>query len=1003
MSMNKSVFYENFSHIYQKEIFLHKPIPDENIRVFSRYNNLYIVDCADIPENLHNNDFNHFAIEKTEYITECLSFAYYSTYVAVYPYLLDKSIEDMKKETIKRILNYNHFTSPLTKKVDFILKLEKKDNKYFINYYVNNNVINIKKSTRMHDLVNILNLQKRTEIYKKASEAFDLLLNNVNVNIHERNERKNEHDSVDDHVHVNVNIHERQHDNVPSTQILKTGVSLYNYQKDDIKYMKFIENNVDQNTNCITYNYIEMYKVLNGLFVNYNDTLIESDIINFKEKQKKIRYMGGNLISEVGLGKTIITLYYILQNQDQENHFLEFSENCNYFYKRGKSKGKTCDKKKQSDLYCKEHINTPFIDKRKTIYKNLNDFDTHDFISGKLFKTNATLIICPAQLCDQWIREFYTKFDTKHRVLLIATFDQYTNLTFGDLLFADIVVVSYNFLTNNKYLNIKRKNKWSDLTTEQLLNSKDFNFFDLFYWKRIVLDEAHELNNQRVLVDRLLKLKTRYRWNITGTPFAHGLEGFLSLMRFNTDIHKTTNGQQVLDVAHDISDTRSAHDDNDTDSDYEETYYNNNNNVKRLLLFGLDNDVIQKSSFLFKRNTKESIKNEYEKHIITDHTHLLEFTKQERNIYDSYIDTKNIDFLIKLCCHCELNHETKEMIQRCESLDEIQNVLLQFNQDKLNSFKTKSANLKREIESCEEQTETEEIRLKLATLRKQYTIINKKISETERTYNYLKHSLVSSEETTCPICLDEIGDLVITQCGHRFCKDCINTLCTFNTHIKCPSCKTEMTSKDLYYLDKSMRTAQTTTQDNELDDLVQSIKSTKIGNIIYFLKQLTRSNASDATSEQRSNASERRDKVIIFSQWDELLHKVGSIMSKHVNIVYCNGTVYQRRLAISKFNNDQNTNIILLSSKNAASGINLTSANKIIFLEPIYGTEDYRKDIESQAIGRADRIGQTRPIEIHRFIIKDTVEQDTLANEGTSEAKPSDANEPSEGTSEGEA
>jgi SNF2 family DNA or RNA helicase len=72
--------------------------------------------------------------------------------------------------------------------------------------------------------------------------------------------------------------------------------------------------------------------------------------------------------------------------------------------------------------------------------------------------------------------------------------------------------------------------------------------------------------------------------------------------------------------------------------------------------------------------------------------------------------------------------------------------------------------------------------------------------------------------------------------------------------------------------------------------------------------------------------------------------------------------------------------LILLSSKNSASGINLTIANKIIFLEPIYWNQEYRKNVECQAIGRADRLGQSRSIDIHRFIIKDTIEQDIYNN-----------------------
>jgi SNF2 family DNA or RNA helicase len=56
------------------------------------------------------------------------------------------------------------------------------------------------------------------------------------------------------------------------------------------------------------------------------------------------------------------------------------------------------------------------------------------------------------------------------------------------------------------------------------------------------------------------------------------------------------------------------------------------------------------------------------------------------------------------------------------------------------------------------------------------------------------------------------------------------------------------------------------------------------------------------------------------------------------------------------------------------------SANKIILLEPIYGNKEYRTNIENQAIGRSDRIGQNKPIDVYKFIIKDTIEEDILNN-----------------------
>jgi SNF2 family DNA or RNA helicase len=60
----------------------------------------------------------------------------------------------------------------------------------------------------------------------------------------------------------------------------------------------------------------------------------------------------------------------------------------------------------------------------------------------------------------------------------------------------------------------------------------------------------------------------------------------------------------------------------------------------------------------------------------------------------------------------------------------------------------------------------------------------------------------------------------------------------------------------------------------------------------------------------------------------------------------------------------------MLSADHAASGLNLIKANKIIILEPL----DNDQCKEEQAIGRAHRIGQTKDVEVFRFIINNTIE-----------------------------
>jgi SNF2 family DNA or RNA helicase len=956
-------YLNSFTKIFSKEINLVKPIQDKNIRlVFGFCKRIFIVDKDDLSET-HNNHMyiNFLNIPKTEYFDQVINFYPYNMDYITYPYLDYVSEEDMKKEPIDAIKRYNYFIKDLpnnyTKSI-IIAKLERVVvagiDTYYMNYYMNNSIMrSIRNGKHLHFranlLIKILMEQKTIDVLSQTENSLKMILSNVPERL----------------------------ENDFNQDLLKTGVELYQYQKNDILWMKSIETDVFNGDNSITYDYCMAFKSLNDEFLLYKDSLYSgnTNIDNYK-LQVQFNYRGGNLISEMGLGKSLIMLYHILEEnkktQDFYNPYVEFSDNCNYFYKRGKNRGDNCLKRRVNDLYCKEHSKSIFIDKRSLKFCNLQNFDIRNYIyvvdDNEFIKTNASIIICPNHLCDQWVQEYYSKFNNNHRVVLIVTGDQYSNITFGDLLFADIVVISYNFLLNkifntvyegkldfdfskrgftlNEEMTLKKK--------QDLLMSKELTLLHLFYWNRVILDEVHEIQNMQkanFLKGKISNLSSMYKWNISGTPFANNVTSFINLMSYNTDYGKAYY------------------------YDFDNCIYRNEHvNLKNLLEFGLDSDIINKCKFLFRRNTKLSIKDEYNKSIIKQDVHLLNFTSQERSIYDSYVQESNrhLNFLIKLCCHPELNHDTKEMIRNCKTFDEIQKCMLDYNKKLLEDECNKITTLEIEIDYYETQliedpqVEVDAIKCKLNISKRQYTIHKKSRDDISRTYNYLKNSIDklkdSSSELTCPICLDDIdvNNIVITKCGHKFCWDCL-----YETHkirkdtiIKCPTCNLCMKNDEVYLL-KDDKTNHDEMSD--LEKIIERVRSTKIGNIIYYLK----------------NSIEKDDKVILFSQWDEMLHKVGDLLKDTgINIVYCNGSVYQRKRAITNFTKKDDVNIILLSSRNAASGINLTVSNKIIFLEPIYGTKDYRTSIESQAIGRADRIGQKRPIEIHRFLIKQTVEEE---------------------------
>ncbi|XP_043942853.1 zinc-binding protein A33-like [Protopterus annectens] len=56
---------------------------------------------------------------------------------------------------------------------------------------------------------------------------------------------------------------------------------------------------------------------------------------------------------------------------------------------------------------------------------------------------------------------------------------------------------------------------------------------------------------------------------------------------------------------------------------------------------------------------------------------------------------------------------------------------------------------------------------------------------------WLKQSVCSLEEFSCPVCLETFKDPVIVACGHNFCKSCINKVWDSTKILSCPECREE--------------------------------------------------------------------------------------------------------------------------------------------------------------------------------------------------------------------
>jgi non-specific serine/threonine protein kinase len=81
----------------------------------------------------------------------------------------------------------------------------------------------------------------------------------------------------------------------------------------------------------------------------------------------------------------------------------------------------------------------------------------------------------------------------------------------------------------------------------------------------------------------------------------------------------------------------------------------------------------------------------------------------------------------------------------------------------------------------------------------------------------------------------------------------------------------------------------------------------------------------------------------------------------------------QRALEIARFQSDASVQAFFMTLKAGGVGLNLTSADYIFLLDPWWNPA-----VEHQAIARAHRIGQSRPVTVLRFIARRSIEEKIL-------------------------
>ena len=127
----------------------------------------------------------------------------------------------------------------------------------------------------------------------------------------------------------------------------------------------------------------------------------------------------------------------------------------------------------------------------------------------------------------------------------------------------------------------------------------------------------------------------------------------------------------------------------------------------------------------------------------------------------------------------------------------------------------------------------------------------------------------------------------------------------------------------------------------------------------------------DVLMERLEDVVAEGHKALVFSQFTRFLGLVRKAAdARSMQYSYLDGQTRRRDKVVAEFQDDPNCSLFLISLKAGGHGLNLTAADYVFILDPWWNPA-----VEAQAIARAHRLGQQRPVFAYRLIAKDTVEE----------------------------
>ncbi|XP_027933632.1 helicase-like transcription factor CHR28 isoform X3 [Vigna unguiculata] len=691
---------------------------------------------------------------------------------------------------------------------------------------------------------------------------------------------------------------------------------------------------------------------------------------------------GGILADDQGLGKTVSTIALILKERPPLVNKSNIAK---------KSELETLNLDADDDQLPESGV----VNTESNIVQDLSCINTNKnmnlLVHVKGRPSAGTLVVCPTSVLRQWDEELHSKVTGKANLSVLVYHGSNRTKDPYELAKHDVVLTTYSIVSmevpkqplvdkddeekgaydDPAVSSKKRKCPSSSKTSKKGLDSAMLDSvarpLAKVAWFRVVLDEAQSIKNHRTQVARACwGLRAKRRWCLSGTPIQNAIDDLYSYFRFLRYDPYAVYTSFCSTIKIPISKSPSK------------GYRKLQAVLKTIMLRRTKGTLLDGEPIISLPPKSVELKK-------------VEFSQEERDFYS------------------RLEADSRAQFQEYADAGTVKqnyvNILLM---------------LLRLRQACDHPLLVK--RYNSNSLWKSSVEMAKKLTQEKRL------SLLNCLEAClalCGICNDPPEDAVVSVCGHVFCNQCICEHLTGDDN-QCPAtnCKIRLSMSSVF----SKVTLNSSFSDQACDNLPaysgcevdesefysesQPYNSSKIRAALEVLQSLSKpqccapqSNSVHSTLgettdglgssscdrmkssnecpenqnvlERASNNSIGGEKAIVFSQWTRMLDLLEACL-KNSSIQYrrLDGTmsVSARDKAVKDFNTLPEVSVMIMSLKAASLGLNMVAACHVLMLDLWWNPTT-----EDQAIDRAHRIGQTRPVTVLRLTVRDTVEDRILA------------------------